>query len=396
MSEPSTDAPSVRTWLVVASLVYVLLIGVSVIGDGFKLASGGAEGAREIFAFATNPLVGVLLGTLATALVQSSSTVTSVIVGLVAGGLPVSLAVPMIMGANMGTTVTNTIVALGAMRDGDAFKRSFTAATVHDIFNFMAIAILLPIEIVFHPLENTAGSLAGMLAGDGSASLKGFNLLAFITDPPADVIASLGAAFGNDLAGGLGMIGGGVTLVIAAVLRLGSALKKVMVGRALGLLHGALGRGPLAGIGSGTLITILVQSSSTTTSLIVPLAGAGSLSLRQVYPFTLGANIGTTITALLAATAITGDFEVLALQIALVHLLFNVIAVFGATYIPVIKDLPMRGAAALGELTQRNRGLAVAYLLGVFFVVPGIAFGIGQAMGERIPEPSRIEPDSAH
>ena len=192
------------------------------------------------------------------------------------------------------------------------------------------------------------------------------------------------------------MIGIGVTLVIAAVLRLGSALKKVMVGRALGLLHGALGRGPLAGIGSGTLITILVQSSSTTTSLIVPLAGAGSLSLRQVYPFTLGANIGTTITALLAATAITGDFEVLALQIALVHLLFNVIAVFGATYIPVIKDLPMRGAAALGELTQRNRGLAVAYLLGVFFVVPGIAFGIGQAMGERIPEPSRIEPDSAH
>ena len=170
MSEPNTDGPSGRIWLLVASLVYVLLIGVSVIGDGFKLASGGAEGARDIFAFATNPVVGVLLGTLATALVQSSSTVTSVIVGLVAGGLPVSLAVPMIMGANMGTTVTNTIVALGAMRDGEAFRRSFTAATVHDIFNFMAISILLPIEIVFHPLENIAGTLAGMLAGDGSAS----------------------------------------------------------------------------------------------------------------------------------------------------------------------------------------------------------------------------------
>jgi sodium-dependent phosphate cotransporter len=374
-----------RTWLIVAGLVYVLLVGVSVIGDGFKLASGGAEGAREIFAFATNPLVGVLLGTLATALVQSSSTVTSVIVGLVAGGLPVSLAVPMIMGANMGTTVTNTIVALGAMRDDDAFRRSFTAATVPDIFNFMAIAILLPIEILFQPLEIMAGALATSLAGEGSASLKGFNPIAMLTDPPADAIAHVGGMAGSALVGGLGMILLGVALVITAVLQLGSALKKVMVGRALELLHSALGRGPLAGIGSGTLVTILVQSSSTTTSLIVPLAGAGSLSLKQVYPFTLGANIGTTITALLAATAISGEYEVFALQIALVHLLFNVIAVFSATYVPLLNQIPMRGATWLGELAERSRGLAIAYLFGVFFVVPGIAFGIGQALGERIP-----------
>ena len=386
LTDQTVDASSKRrTWLLVVGLVYVLLIGVSVIGDGFKLASGGADGAREIFAFATNPLVGVLLGVLATALVQSSSTVTSVIVGLVAGGLPVSLAVPMVMGANMGTTVTNTIVALGAMRDDDSFRRSFTAATVHDIFNFMAIAILLPIEIFFRPLETMAGSLATSLAGEGSASMKGLNPIAFVTAPPADAIAHVGGLVGNDLVGGLGMILLGIAFVIGAVLKLGSALKQVMVGRALELLHGALGRGPLAGIGSGTLITILVQSSSTTTSLIVPLAGAGSLSLRQVYPFTLGANIGTTITALLAATAVSGEFEVFALQIALVHLLFNVVAVFGATYIPLLNQIPMRGATLLGELAERSRGLAIAYLFGVFFIIPGIAFGVGQALGERIP-----------
>ena len=385
MSEAAEESSQRRTWLLVGALVYLLLIGVSVIGDGFKLASGGAEGARQIFAFATNPIVGVLLGTLATALVQSSSTVTSVIVGLVAGGLPVGLAVPMIMGANMGTTVTNTIVALGAMRDDEAFRRSFSAATVHDIFNIMAIAILLPIEILFGPLEHFAGVLATALEGEGSASIKGLNPLAMVTGPPADAIAGLGGMIGSELLGGLAMICLGVAFVILAVLKLGAALKRVMVGRALELLHGALGRGPLAGIGSGTLITILVQSSSTTTSLIVPLAGAGSLSLKQVFPFTLGANIGTTITALLAATAVTGEYEAFALQIALVHLLFNVVAVFGVTYLPFLDRIPMGGARRLGELAERSRGLAIAYLFGVFFLVPGIAFGLGQAFGERVP-----------
>ena len=79
-----------------------------------------------------------------------------------------------------------------------------------------------------------------------------------------------------------------------------------MVGRANQLLHAAVGRGPVSGVLSGTVVTVLVQSSSTTTSLMVPLAGSGVFGLREVYPFTLGANIGTTITAILAATAVTG------------------------------------------------------------------------------------------
>jgi sodium-dependent phosphate cotransporter len=381
----ATDAPRSRstTWLLVAGLVYALLVGVGVIGDGFKLASGGAEGAERIFAFASNPFVGVLLGTLATGLVQSSSTVTSVIVGLVAGGLPVHVAIPMIMGANMGTTVTNTIVAIGAMRDGETFRRSFAAATVHDMFNVMAIAILLPIEILFHPLETMAGSLAGVFAGEGSASIKSYNLLAMITDPAIDGLAAVMKLLPGDVLSGVAMIVAGIALVIASVLKLGSALRSVMVGKALDLLHKALGRGPLAGIGTGTVVTILVQSSSTTTSLIVPLAGSGALSLRQVYPFTLGANIGTTITALLAATAISGDYERVALQIALVHLLFNLVAVFGGIYLPILKDLPIRAASWLGDLAVRNKGAAIAYLFGVFFVVPGIAFGIETTLESR-------------
>ena len=146
MSDGLEDGPVPRprlvaTWLGIAGAVYVLLLGVGWIGDGFRWISGGAEGAQKIFAFAVNPVVGVILGTLATALVQSSSTVTSVIVGLVAGGVPVSVAVPMIMGANMGTTITNTIVSLGSLGERATFNRSFQAATVHDFFNLYSIVL---------------------------------------------------------------------------------------------------------------------------------------------------------------------------------------------------------------------------------------------------------------
>ena len=118
-STTDSDNPStVLTWISALALVCLLLVAVSMLGAGFKLVSEAADGAAAIFAFASNPLYGVILGTLATALVQSSSTVTSVIVGLIACGVPVSFVVPMILGANMGTTITNTVVSLGNLRPG--------------------------------------------------------------------------------------------------------------------------------------------------------------------------------------------------------------------------------------------------------------------------------------
>ena len=131
-------------WAAVLLLVYLLIVAVSLIGGGFKQATG--QRAEELFQFATNPFMGLIIGTVSTALIQSSSTVSSIIVGLVAGGLPVSTAVPMIMGANIGTTITNTIVSLGHMADDDEFERAFAAATIHDFFNLWSVVIFLPLE----------------------------------------------------------------------------------------------------------------------------------------------------------------------------------------------------------------------------------------------------------
>lgn len=371
-------------WLGVASLVWLLLVGVSVIGDGFLWISGGTEGAEEIFAFASNPLAGVTLGVLATAVVQSSSTVTSVIVALVAGGVPVSIAIPIVMGANVGSTLTNTIVSMGNLGDGPAFNKSFQAATVHDFFNLCAIAILLPLEVLFHPLERMAGAAAGLFAGDGSASSRGLNVVGAVTKPAGEFIVGLFESL-PDTVGALAAIAAGIGMIVVSVIYLGKLLRGLMSGRGENVLAKSIGRGPLVGIGSGALVTLIVQSSSATTSLLVPLAGAGAITTRQVFHFTMGANIGTSITALLAATAVSGGYELFALQIALVHLLYNSSAVILFLAIPWLGDRPVLSAEWLGNKTQENRGWAFAYIACLFFVLPGAVFA-GQVLLDNTEE----------
>ncbi len=370
------------TWTLIASLVYLLLVGVTMVGSGFKWVSGGSEGAEAIFAFASNPLAGVILGILATALVQSSSTVTSVIVGLVAGGVPVEIAIPMIMGANMGTTITNTIVSLGNVREKAAFGKSFQAATVHDFFNLYSILIFLPIEILFHPLQKSAAALADLFVGDADASMSSFNFIGAITKPVAKTFAQGAEVLPGNL-GGFVIILLGIAMIFASVIYLGKTLRAVMTHKAKDLLERAVGRSKFSGIVSGTVVTVLVQSSSTTTSLVVPLAGAGILTTRQIFPFTMGANIGTCITALLAATAISGAGAEVALQIALVHLLYNVFGVLLFSVTPWLKDLPIRSAEALGTRVAKNRVWAMGYIFGIFFLLPGAVFAGEMAFGKR-------------
>ncbi|ENY71154.1 Na/Pi symporter [Aeromonas diversa] len=364
-------------WATIIGLIYLILVAVAAVSAGFKGFSGGAEGAAQIFAFASNPFVALLLGILSTALVQSSSTVTSVIVGLVAGGLPMTMAIPMVLGANLGTTITNTIVSLGHIRNREEFRRAFAAATVHDFFNLMAVAIFMPLELMFGVLSRSAETLANLLVGGNNLSMQGVDFMKPLTEPAMTVIHAA-TAFLPGKGPAIATIAIGIALILICVTWLGKVLKSVLVGSAKEMLHKALGRGPLTGIASGTLVTVMVQSSSTTTSLLIPLAGGGIFTTRQLYPFTLGANIGTTITALLAATALSGEGAHLGLTVALVHVLFNV---FGVTLIfglPFLRDLPVRAAEKLAEVGSENKLLAFGYVLGLFFALPGLMMVIAK------------------
>ncbi|MEO0802776.1 MAG: Na/Pi symporter [Cyanobacteria bacterium J06642_2] len=369
---------SFLSWIGIFALVYLLIIAVGMIGSGFKAAAG--EQAEDLFAFATNPFAGLIVGTVATALIQSSSTVTSIIVGLVAGGLPVAAAVPMVMGANIGTTITNTLVSLGHIGDKQEFKRAFSAATIHDFFNLLSVVIFLPLEIFFHPLERIGLFFAQFFVGEGSASMKEFNIVKAVTKPVVS-LAQGGTEVLPAPFSGILLILIGIGLIFLSILWVGKLLKVLMVGRAKQILHTAIGRGPLAGLASGTLVTIFVQSSSTTTSLMVPLAGTGVFGLREIYPFTLGANIGTCVTAMLAATGVSGENALPALEIAMVHLAYNVLGVVVIFGIPFLRQLPIVGSEALAVVAAERKSLAFAYIISVFFLIPGMFLGLTALTG---------------
>ena len=242
---------------------------------------------------------------------------------------------------------------------------------MHDFFNLLAVFIFLPLELMFGLLQKSAEGIASLLLGSADMSMKGMDFMKPLISPSLDLIDGA-VAFLPGKGGAIATILIGILLILFCVTALGKVLQQVMVGRAKELLHKALGRGPLTGIASGTLVTVMVQSSSTTTSLMIPLAGGGVFNTRQLYPFTLGANIGTTITALLAATAISGAGAQLALTIALVHVLFNLFAVVLIYGVPFLRELPIKAAEALARVGSENKLLALGYVAGLFFALPAL------------------------
>ena len=355
--------------LLVLGLLYIFLVGVGLLEGGIRALGEGFE--ARLLESVRHPLAGLFAGIAATVLVQSSSISTATIVGLVGSGtMPVELAVPMIMGANIGTTITNTLASLGSIRRPEEFRRAFAAATMHDFFNIIGVAILFPLEVTTGILSRIATWLAELLGG---GAIRG-------TEVESPFRAAVKAGVGL-LEGGIQRIAGNEGVVLAAVLLiLGITLlftslryvttnmRKVLAGRMENVMNSILERGGgLAGIAIGTVLTILVQSSSITTSILVPMVAAGVLTVRNAYPITLGANIGTTTTALLASLVVARPEG---LVIALVHTMFNVLAILILYPFKRIRYIPVRLGEALATAAVERRSLVAAYIGIMFVAVP--------------------------
>jgi len=178
--------------------LYFFLFGLDMLGTSAKVIGGCTAGG--LFPDDTNPVGGLMIGILATVFLQSSSTTTSIIVGLVGGDvLGVKLAIYMVMGANIGTSVTNTIVAMGQMGDGDQLERAFAGATVHDMFNFLTVAVLLPVEAATHYLYHLSNA---MVPDDVSKGDKWEGPLKKIVSPLTKMVIVANKNVIKDLAGG--------------------------------------------------------------------------------------------------------------------------------------------------------------------------------------------------
>lgn len=415
---------TLKTVGIIVSL-YLFVISLTFLSTSFRIIGG-----RNLSSFVSdsellsNPIVGVMIGILVTVLVQSSSTSTSIIVALVSAGVEVKHAVPMIFGSNIGTSVTNTIVSMTQVADREAFRRAFAAATVHDMFNWLTVIVMTLLEVTTGAMEWMTGRLVEYMPLNSNVSNP--DLLKPLTGPLTDMIVqldkdvligwSLNDSNYNDVKTvlrrncseegsreatcnyllalikiddiwlGLMLLAFSLALLCGCLIALMKILNSLMGSQMAGIIRKTINAeipgcpwltGYL-GMLVGAIITILVRSSSVFTSTLTPLCGSGLVTLETAYPLTLGSNIGTTTTSILASFAAEGKYLKPSIQIAMVHLFFNVIGILIFYPIPFMR-WPIGLARRLGDLTADYRWFAGLYLALSFFILPIIIFSLSLA-----------------
>jgi solute carrier family 34 (sodium-dependent phosphate cotransporter) len=353
--------------LLISLGLYGFFLSIELISVSFTHT--GRETAESIIILTSNPFVGLFIGLLLTAIVQSSSTTTSLIVAVVASGsVEMKDAIPMVMGANIGTTITSAIVSLSFIAKKREFRKAVSAGVVHDFFNILVAAILFPLEYFYGLLSKFTLLITDIFSSSESVSsieTSSFDLLftqriaekiLYVIDQPIIMIA------------------------LALILLFGSI--KLMSNLLFGLLQGEFEekfkrqlKNPYSSLLWGSILTASVQSSSVTTSLIVPVVATGKITLKRAFPFIMGANIGTTITAFLAALFKTDA----AISIAIAHFLFNLVGVLIFFPFAAIRNIPVRLAKDLGKMTLQNRLIGFIYIIITFFIIPFLLIYLNQA-----------------
>ncbi|XP_059156708.1 sodium-dependent phosphate transport protein 2B-like isoform X2 [Physella acuta] len=475
--------------IILLCILYFFICALGLMEDSFQLLGGRAAGETfrnsEIL---SNPVAGLMIGVLATVLVQSSSTATSIVVAMVASEvIPIRAAIPIIMGTNVGTSITSTLVSLAQVGDRSEFRRAFAGATVHDMFNWSAVLVLLPLEVATSYLYHLTKAIVECM-NLRSDNFK-IELLTALTRPFTELIVEINRDVITDIAmapnvtaessvmkrwcqvtvvektvsvmrydpvhvdctqiqrdspfyasctkqylSGRGQsavglflgwnhtqvvnstlfrtkcnnlfalsditdkVAGSLLLIVSIAIILASLLGIVKILNSL--LQGSVAKvirktlnadfpGRLAYLTGyvallvGCGMTMLIQSSSVFTSTLTPLVGVGIVSIERMYPMTLGSNIGTTVTGILAAMSTRGKYLPQALQIALCHLLFNVTAVLLFYPIPFMR-FPITMAKVLGRVTCKYRWFAGLYLAGMFLIVPSLVFALSYAGWEYL------------
>ncbi|KAF0720205.1 Aste57867_474 [Aphanomyces stellatus] len=378
--------------------LYAFMSAIKIMGESFTLIF--ACSTNSFFKFADSPVAGLMVGIVATSLLHSSGTVTSVTVAVVAAkGLTVRNAVPIIMGANIGTCVTCVMVAFAQISKRDQFERAMAAATIHDMYNIWSVLVLFPLELLCHPLESISRACVG-----GNSSFVFNSPVDTAVAPFTNLVLEVNQTELNHLATGTlqcvdahglvqhgmfksaylsqsmgtGAIGGlalalGFVLLVCALVSLVAMLTKILRGTAQQYIRRALGYNGYLNVLFGTAITFCVHSSTIVTSTITPMAGLGVITLDQVYPLVIGANVGTTVTALLASW-VTGKAD--AVEIALVHFWFNIFGILLFYPIPITRHPILHWAERIGYYSARWPVVALLFLLTVFVVVPGLGLAL--------------------
>lgn len=248
----------------------IFLFGMNVMGEGLEKRSG--DKLKSILEHLTSsPFKGLLLGAGVTAIIQSSSATTVMVVGFVNSGImKLSQSIGVIMGANIGTTVTAWILSLSGIQGDNFFIQLLKPSSFAPVLAFIGI-----IFVMFSKSENA--KTTGTIFLGFTVLMTGMDMMSAAVTPLATNpdFANLLLLFSN----------------------------------------------PILGILTGALLTAIIQSSSASVGILQALSITGSITFANAVPIILGQNIGTTVTALLSSIGTNKN----ARRTAVIHLCFNVI-----------------------------------------------------------------------
>ncbi len=356
-----------RTTILFLIAVFLFLLAIDLVGASVTML--GQNTARSILLATSNPFIGLFIGLLATALIQSSSTVTSMTVAVVASGyLTLENAIPVVMGANIGTTLTSSLVSLGFITNKNQFRKAISAGTIHDFFNILTVLILFPLEYYYGYLSRAAQSLTALVDNTVSSETLGSNIsfrgISYIGDWLVSVLPQNFVSLLIALA-----------LLFFTIKFLSRIIYKRLIGSSKERVTRYVFDNPFKSFGWGVLVTGGVQSSSITTSLVVPMVASGKVKLESCFPFVLGANIGTTITALIAAI----NKSDAAVSLAFVHLIFNLVGVIIFLPFPIMRRIPVLLASKFGALARDSRIVGFSYIIFTFFLMPFVLISVNKS-----------------
>ncbi|PIB35065.1 hypothetical protein BFP72_06470 [Reichenbachiella sp. 5M10] len=342
----------------IAIALFIFLWSLDLMTEAFHIIS--SDTVSSLLKVIANPFVSLFIGIFITAVIQSSSTSTSLIVAIVASGsLSIQNAVPMIMGANIGTTLTSTIVSLSYITNNKQFKNAIATGVMHDFFNIMTVIILFPLEWKYQILSNLSLHITSLLGIHTSqqyiTTTKNLGLFDTINNYLIQIIEYKSI------------------LIILSTLSLLLSIKIIsktisnrLIGTAQEKFEEVFFKNNFNAFSLGAVLTAVIQSSSITTTIIVPLGATEKIKIAKLFPYIVGANVGTTITALIAAL----NKSEAAMNIALVHFLFNAIGAIIFLIIPILKTLPILYARKFGMMTMQYKVVGFFYILFIFFVLP--------------------------
>ncbi|CAF0828596.1 unnamed protein product [Brachionus calyciflorus] len=175
-------------------LLFFFLISLNFMSIGFTLITPYAlKSGKTISFILSNPLSALSIGIISTAFLENSTVITAIVVSMVGAGIipSVKSAIPIIMGSNIGTGITNFFIALTYSNDIKKLKRAFIAATLNDMFNILATLILLPLEIYFNLLSNLSDKLIQNIPLENTQLMNKYNIIERILSPITSLFIQL-------------------------------------------------------------------------------------------------------------------------------------------------------------------------------------------------------------